>query len=72
MQFCVEGGVVKDAIAYSDGMDTGFIKAAGDTLRGAVFASSEIKSRLLRLSQTIPVDPVMLEDITRLVEEHNF
>lgn len=72
LQFCVEGGIVKDAIAYSDGMDTNFIKATGDTLKGAVFASSEIKSRLLRLSQTIPVDPVMLEDIMRLVEEHNF
>jgi lipoate-protein ligase A len=72
LQFCVEGGVVKDAIAYSDGMDTNFIRAIGDTLKGAVFSSSEMKNRLLRLAQVVPVDKTMLEDIMTLVEEYNF
>ena len=72
LQFCVEGGVVKDAVAYSDGMDTNFIQAIGDTLVGVVFSSSEIKTRLLHLAQCVPVDQTMLNDITGLVEKHNF
>jgi lipoate-protein ligase A len=72
LQFCVEGGIVKDAIAYSDGMDTNFIKAAGDALRGVVFSSPEIRNRLLRLAQAVPVDKTILDDMTGLVEEHNF
>ncbi|MDR0698762.1 MAG: lipoate--protein ligase [Tannerella sp.] len=72
LQFCVEGGIIKDAIAYSDGMETNFIRAMGDTLKGVVFSSSEMKNRLLRLAQFVPVDKTMLDDITALVEEHNF
>jgi lipoate-protein ligase A len=72
LQFCVEGGIIKDAIAYSDGMDTGFIHATGDALRGALFASSEIKARLNALAQTNPVDKTVLDDIISLVDKHNF
>ncbi|MDR1381175.1 MAG: lipoate--protein ligase [Tannerella sp.] len=72
LQFCVEGGIIKDAAAYSDGMDTDFVKAAGNTLKGSVFSSSEIKTRLLALARATPVGQAMLNDIIGLVEEHNF
>lgn len=72
LQFCVEGGFIKESIAYSDGMETAFIKAIGEELKGIAFASSEIKTKLLRLAQAVPVDKTMLDDIIRLVEEHNF
>lgn len=72
LQFCVEGGVIKDAIAYSDGMDTAFIKATGDALKGLLFSSSEIKAGLSRLSQTVPVNKTMFDDIISLIDRHNF
>ncbi|MDR1116181.1 MAG: lipoate--protein ligase [Tannerella sp.] len=72
LQFCVESGVIKDAIAYSDGMDTDYIKAIGNTLRGSVFSSSEIKAKLRDLALLEPVDKAMLNDIISLVDEHNF
>lgn len=72
LQFCVESGVVKDAIAYSDGMETDFIRAIGNALKNTVFSSSEIKSRLLKLSEIEPVDNEMLADIITFVEDNNF
>ncbi len=72
LQFCIEGGFVQDAIAYSDGMDTNFIKAMGDALKGVTFSSSEINDRLLKLSENEPVDDTMLSDIIRFVGENNF
>ncbi|MDR2679973.1 MAG: lipoate--protein ligase [Tannerella sp.] len=72
LQFCVEGGIIKDAIAYSDGMDTDFIRATGDALKGVVFSSPEIKAVLRALAQTNPVDKTVFDDIISLVDEHNF
>ncbi|MDR1525168.1 MAG: lipoate--protein ligase [Tannerella sp.] len=72
LQFCVEGGVIKDAIAYSDGMETDFIKAIGDALKGTVFSSSAIKAGLSRLVQTVSVDKTLFDDIISLVDRHNF
>ena len=72
LQFCVEGGIIQDAMAYSDGMETNFIKAIGGALKGTVFSSSEIKRKLLDLAKSEPVDAGMLTDITGFVEENNF
>ncbi|MDR0575825.1 MAG: lipoate--protein ligase [Tannerella sp.] len=72
LQLCVESGMIQDAIAYSDGMDTNFIKKMGSALKGTAFSSSEIKNRLLKLSESEPVDDTMLSDIINFVEENNF
>ena len=72
LQFCVEGGIIQDAIAYSDGMETNFIKAIGDALKGIVFSSYEIKVKLLDLAKSEPVDDAILADIAGFVEENNF
>jgi lipoate-protein ligase A len=72
LQFCIEGGVIKDAIAYSDGMDTDYIKATGEMLRGTVFSASEIKAGLHDLARIKPVDKTMLNDIISLVDGYNF
>jgi lipoate-protein ligase A len=72
LQFCVQGGIVQDARAYSDGMETNFIRNAGAALKGVLFSSSEIKATLSRLAESVPVDAGMLTDIVRFVEENNF
>ncbi|MDR3250352.1 MAG: lipoate--protein ligase [Tannerella sp.] len=71
-QFCVESGIIRDAIAYSDSMDTNFIYAVSDAVKGSVFSSSEIKTRLLDLARTKPVEKSMLDDIISLIEQNNF
>jgi lipoate-protein ligase A len=71
-QFCVEGGVIQEAIAYSDGMETNFIQAIGGALNGVIFSFSEIKAKLLNLAKSEPVDAVMLADIIHFVDENNF
>ena len=72
LQFCVEGGIIRDAAAYSDGMETNFIRAMGDALKDIPFSSSEINRRLLQLSENEPVDGAMLEDMIRYLGEKNF
>jgi len=72
LQFCVEKGVIFDAVAYSDGMDTHFIQILGHALKGLPFSSSEINDRLLKLSETTPVDHTILKDMTRFISENNF
>lgn len=72
LQFCVESGVIQDAMAYSDGMETDFIKAIGDALKNTIFSSSEIKTKLIKLSETEPIDDVMLADMITFVENNNF
>ena len=72
LQFCVEGGVIRDAIAYSDGMETDYIKAIGDTLKGVLFSSGEINRTLTDLANRTPIDEAMLSDILEYVKENNF
>ena len=72
LQFCIEGGIVRDAIAYSDGMETDFIKAIGDAIKGIVFSSTEINKKINELSKTESVNDEMLTDITKFVCENNF
>ena len=72
LQFCVEGGVIKDAIAYSDGMETAFIQAIGEALKGLAFSSKEINRSLLELTKRVPVSDETLKDITRFIGENNF
>ncbi|MDR0395321.1 MAG: lipoate--protein ligase [Tannerella sp.] len=72
LQFCVKGGIIQDAMAYSDGMETNFIKSIGAALKDVIFSSSEIKARLSDLAKSEPVDAGMLTDIIRFAEENNF
>ena len=72
LQFCVERGVIQDAVAYSDGMETNFIKAIGDTLKGVAFSSTEINRSLLELTRREPADEAMVKDIMRFMGENNF
>ena len=72
LQFCVESGVIHDAAAYSDGMETNFIKAIGDALKGVAFSSMEINRSLLELAKREPADEEMLKDIMRFTGENNF
>ena len=72
LQFCVEGGIIRDAIAYSDGMETDFIKAIGDALKGIVFSSTEINKKINELSKTESVNDEMLTDITKFISKNNF
>jgi lipoate-protein ligase A len=72
LQFCVEGGVIQEAMAYSDGMETNFIKAIGSALKGVVFSSPEIKAKLLELAESEPLEAGMLTDMIHFVEENNF
>ena len=72
LQFCVEGGIIKDAIAYSDGMETDFIKAIGAALKGIVFSSSEINKKIKQLSETESVSNTVLSDVISFIQENNF
>ena len=72
LQFCVEGGTIKDAIAYSDGMEPDFIKAIGAALKDVVFSSTEINKKIKQLSETEPVSNEILMDITNFISENNF
>ena len=72
LQFCVESGIIKDAIAYSDGMETDFIKAIGDTLKGCIFSSSEISKKIKQLSEQEYVSDIILSDIVSFVQKNNF
>ena len=72
LQFCVEGGIIKDAIAYSDGMETDFIKAIGTALKDVVFSSIEINKKIKQLSETEPVSSAVLWDIVGFVQKNNF
>ena len=72
LQFCVEGGIIKDAIAYSDGMETDFIKAIGAALKDVVFSSTEINKKIKQLSETEPVSSAVLWDIVGFVQKNNF
>jgi lipoate-protein ligase A len=71
LQFQIEKGVIKDAIAYSDGMETSYINAIGRMLKGAVFSSSEMKAGLRDLALLEPIDKTTLNDIISLVDGHN-
>ena len=66
-QFCVEGGVIKDAAAYSDGMETKFIQAIGETIKDTPFSSPEINRKLRQLAESEPVDDAMLKEITQFI-----
>ena len=72
LQFCVEGGIIKDAIAYSDGMETNFINAIGGALIGCVFSSCEINKKIKRIAENEPVSDTILNDITNFVRDNNF
>ena len=72
LQFCVESGIIKDAIAYSDGMETDFIKAIGAALKEVVFSSSEINKKIKQLAEIESVSDVILADIVNFVQENNF
>jgi lipoate-protein ligase A len=72
LQFCIERGIIQDAVAYSDGMETNFIKALGDALKGITFSSPEINRQLLKLAETEPIDDDMLRDIIHFISENNF
>jgi lipoate-protein ligase A len=70
LQFCVEGGLIHDAVAYSDGMETHFIHSIGDHLKGVVFASKDVNRALLVLAKRVPANDEMLRDITRFINEN--
>jgi lipoate-protein ligase A len=72
LQFCVEHGLIQAAAAYSDGMETGFIKAIGGTLEGLPFSSSGISRKLTQLAATEPVSAPILSDILHFLQENNF
>ena len=72
LQFCVEGGIIKDAAAYSDGMETTFISAIGNALKGIPFSSTEINRTLLKLATLVSVNDEILKDILDFIEENNF
>ncbi|MDR2145712.1 MAG: lipoate--protein ligase [Tannerella sp.] len=72
LQFSIEGGFVKDAIAYSDSMETAFIQSIGGALTGLRFSSSAIKQKLVETAESVPVDKQIVEDIIGLVERENF
>jgi lipoate-protein ligase A len=72
LQFCVEGGIIRDAMAYSDSMDTGFIKAMGGALKDVLFSSSEINAKLMELAGSEPIDAAMLADMIAFVDGNNF
>ena len=72
LQFCVEGGIIKDAIAYSDGMETDFIKAMGGVLKDIVFSSTEINKIINQLAEKEPVSDIILADIIGFVQDNNF
>jgi hypothetical protein len=63
----VEGGIIKDAAAYSDGMETAYIQAIGEALKDIPFTSKEINRSLLSLANRVPVPEEMLMDITHLI-----
>jgi lipoate-protein ligase A len=71
LQFCVEGGIITDAIAYSDSMETEFIKLMGASLAGLRFSSQAISAKLMQASN-VYVDKQILDDIINLVEKNNF
>jgi lipoate-protein ligase A len=72
MQFCVEGGVIREAAVYSDGMETDFISAIGEALRGVAFSSKDISRSLTELSGRVPVSEETLKDIIRFIGDNNF
>ena len=72
LQMQVESGFIQDAIAYSDSMDTDFIRSIGGALTGLRFSSSAIKEKLVETANSVPVNPQILEDIIGLVERNNF
>ena len=72
LQFCVEGGIIKDAIAYSDGMETDFIKAIGGALKGEIFSSAEIIKIINQLSEKEPVSNIVLSDLVGFIQKNNF
>jgi lipoate-protein ligase A len=72
LQFCVEGGMIREAVAYSDSMDTTFIKSLGASLAGLRFSSQAIKEKLTETSKSVYIDKQMLDDIIGLVEKNNF
>ena len=72
LQFYVESGVIRDAVAYSDGMEANFIQSIGGVLKNIPFSSSEINRTLLQLAEKIPVDDNMLKDIFRFLGDNNF
>ena len=72
LQFCVESGVIREAIAYSDGMETNFIKAIGEALKGVAFSSTDINCKLLQLAEKEPVDDAILNDIIHFISGNNF
>jgi lipoate-protein ligase A len=72
LEFCIESGVIQDAIAYSDGMETNYIQAMGHALKGCPFSSSEVCRQLLHLAENEPVDDIILIEIIDFVRENNF
>lgn len=65
LQFCVERGLIKDAAAYSDSMETAFIKAIGSALKGIPFSSKDINRALEDLESLDPDE--MLKNITNFI-----
>jgi lipoate-protein ligase A len=72
LQFCIERGVIQDAVAYSDSMETSFIKTIGDNLKGVAFSSTEINRRLLKMAETTTIDDAILQDILHFISDNNF
>jgi lipoate-protein ligase A len=72
LHFCVERGIIQEAVAYSDGMDTNFIQAMGEALKDIPFSSLEITRRLLQLAEKEPIDSDMLSEIIHFIEEMSF
>jgi lipoate-protein ligase A len=71
-QFQVESGYIQDAIAWSDSMETEFIKSAGGFLTGIRFSSAAIKDKLTEMKNSVSVDKQMFDDIVSFVEKTGF
>jgi lipoate-protein ligase A len=72
LQFQVKGGYIRDAIVWSNCMETEFIKSIGNSLAGLRFSSSTIRDKLNGMKDVLPVDKQILADIIGLVEKDNF
>lgn len=69
LQFHVEGGVIKECMAYSDAMDIWFISRIPDCLKNCRFTAESIAGRLGEIEVSDPVSEVIRESITGMIKE---
>jgi len=72
LQFYIESGVIQEAVAYSDSLETDFFQVMGEALKNIPFSSAEINRHLMKVAEKAPVDDVILSDILRFANSYNF